>query len=266
MFTFLRKIRRSVVESGNAGKYLVYAVGEILLVVIGILIALQVNTWNETRKENKQEHQLADNLYGELIEYQNYCNRFLVRSSEEINLSEFFLKHWKTLNLDKVKKYREDELSPFLNSLTIKSVFGGFQYYYDPKFPYHRTAVNDGTISILKDKEFINRLDYIYTVCSKRMNDFLNSAGNAGGEMGKHIADKYNALFIDSNPAILGDWDEPTYDLFFHEIKKDGKLKSLMETRYDLLKMKKFTVERQILPAIDKAIQHYEKSQYFSSD
>lgn len=48
---FFRKIRFRVLEEGNASKYLKYAIGEIVLVVIGILIALQINNWNETKKE-----------------------------------------------------------------------------------------------------------------------------------------------------------------------------------------------------------------------
>ena len=52
MLTFLRRIRRSLIESGSARKYLLYAIGEIALVVIGILIALQINNWNEVRKDN----------------------------------------------------------------------------------------------------------------------------------------------------------------------------------------------------------------------
>jgi hypothetical protein len=47
-----RKIRFRLLEDGNASKYLKYALGEILLVVIGILIALQINNWNEGKKEN----------------------------------------------------------------------------------------------------------------------------------------------------------------------------------------------------------------------
>jgi hypothetical protein len=47
-----RKIRFRLLEDGNASKYLKYAIGEIVLVVIGILIALQINNWNETKKEN----------------------------------------------------------------------------------------------------------------------------------------------------------------------------------------------------------------------
>ena len=45
-------------ETGKTGKYFKYAIGEIILVVIGILIALQINNWNETRKERAQEQEL----------------------------------------------------------------------------------------------------------------------------------------------------------------------------------------------------------------
>ena len=47
MLTFFRKIRKGLLGSGATRKYLVYAVGEIALVVIGILIALQINNWNQ---------------------------------------------------------------------------------------------------------------------------------------------------------------------------------------------------------------------------
>ena len=55
MINFLRKIRRNLLSEGKTGKYLKYAIGEILLVVIGILIALQLNNWNEARKNRVKE-------------------------------------------------------------------------------------------------------------------------------------------------------------------------------------------------------------------
>ena len=48
---------------GNLRKYLIYAIGELLLVVLGILIALQINTWNEQRKERITEKELLFELY-----------------------------------------------------------------------------------------------------------------------------------------------------------------------------------------------------------
>jgi hypothetical protein len=52
MIPFFRKIRKKMADDNKPLKYMRYAVGEIVLVVIGILIALQINTWNEERKNN----------------------------------------------------------------------------------------------------------------------------------------------------------------------------------------------------------------------
>ena len=55
MFKFFRKVRQSLFTRNKFSQYLLYAVGEIILVVIGILIALQINNWNENRKNAVQE-------------------------------------------------------------------------------------------------------------------------------------------------------------------------------------------------------------------
>ena len=66
MLTFLRKIRKSMIESDSARRYLLYAIGEIALVVLGILIALQINNWNEWRKERAVEQEILSQLYNDL--------------------------------------------------------------------------------------------------------------------------------------------------------------------------------------------------------
>lgn len=55
MIKFFRKIRQNLIMENKTSKYFKYAAGEIVLVVIGILIALQINNWNENRKINNQE-------------------------------------------------------------------------------------------------------------------------------------------------------------------------------------------------------------------
>jgi len=61
MIKFFRKIRQNLLMENKTGKYFKYAIGEIVLVVIGILIALQINNWNEGRKEfNKSKARLEE--------------------------------------------------------------------------------------------------------------------------------------------------------------------------------------------------------------
>ena len=54
MIKFFRKIRQRLLTENQFSKYLIYAVGEIVLVVLGILIALQINNWNEVEKDKRK--------------------------------------------------------------------------------------------------------------------------------------------------------------------------------------------------------------------
>jgi len=67
MIKFFRNIRQNLIMgNSNTGKYFKYAIGEIILVVIGILIALQINNWNEYRKANIEENAILKSLYENL--------------------------------------------------------------------------------------------------------------------------------------------------------------------------------------------------------
>lgn len=65
MITLFRRLREKFIGEGNVSRYLLYAIGEILLVVVGILIALQVNNWNENRIVLNQEQQILAALHSE---------------------------------------------------------------------------------------------------------------------------------------------------------------------------------------------------------
>jgi len=62
MIKFFRKIRYDLIEKNKTGKYLKYAIGEIVLVVIGILIALSINNWNQNRINSLSESLLLKEI------------------------------------------------------------------------------------------------------------------------------------------------------------------------------------------------------------
>ena len=62
MIKFFRQIRYKLMEQNKTSRYLKYAIGEIILVVIGILIALQINNWNEDRKTRQSEIKYLTNI------------------------------------------------------------------------------------------------------------------------------------------------------------------------------------------------------------
>ena len=68
MIKFFRKIRYDLTEKSKTGKYFKYAVGEIILVVIGILIALSINNWNESRKQEAKVNEALKEIHRDLSE------------------------------------------------------------------------------------------------------------------------------------------------------------------------------------------------------
>jgi len=116
MIKFFRHIRRSLIQENKMGKYFKYAIGEILLVVIGILIALQINNWNEAKKTREKEHQVLTEIISDL---------------------EFTLQ-----DLDRVLNTRTNNLKRTINSIqTIITDLKTDQPYHD-SLAYHFRAVN----------------------------------------------------------------------------------------------------------------------------
>jgi len=75
MIAFFRKFRQRLLAENHLGKYLLYALGEVLLVMVGILLALQVDNWNEERKEREIEKGILQDLQTEFGENLSDANR-----------------------------------------------------------------------------------------------------------------------------------------------------------------------------------------------
>ena len=112
MIKFFQKIRQKSLIENRVGGYLIYAIGEILLVVIGILIAISIDNWNDNRKENQVEYRI-------LTEISNGLNQDIL--DIESNMSGHTngiraCKYWrKVINNEKVDL---DSISPYYRVLT----------------------------------------------------------------------------------------------------------------------------------------------------
>ena len=93
MINFFRKIRYQLLGEGKTGKYLKYAIGEILLVVIGILIALSINNWNEERKKDKIEINILQELLSTLESDINFQNSRINFQEEVVSSSKLVIEH-----------------------------------------------------------------------------------------------------------------------------------------------------------------------------
>lgn len=101
MLKFFRNIRKKLVSEGNISKYLKYAIGEIILVVIGILIALQINNWSEISKNRDKE----------II----YLNRITTNLSYDVKLYKSIVKE-DSLLIDKLN-YIKTNFTDFTNKI-----------------------------------------------------------------------------------------------------------------------------------------------------
>lgn len=85
MLRFYHRVRKQLIEEGRLKKYVVYAVGEIFLIVFGILIALQLNEWNAQRKERQSEHAYYCKLLEDVIQDSITLDQLLEENAERIH-------------------------------------------------------------------------------------------------------------------------------------------------------------------------------------
>ncbi|MDT7831077.1 DUF6090 family protein [Flavobacteriaceae bacterium S356] len=88
MIQFFRRIRQNLLSEGKTGKYLKYAIGEIVLVVIGILIALQINNWNEQNKADRVENVFLKRLLVDLNKDKAYLESIHSRRENQIRAAK----------------------------------------------------------------------------------------------------------------------------------------------------------------------------------
>lgn len=107
MVTLLRKIRHQLLQENRFSRYLLYAIGEIFLVVVGILIALQINNWNEEKKARKYELKMLQELQSVLNRDREYFNSQINRLTEKEKSANRLIQaiEAKEENLDTLNKY-----------------------------------------------------------------------------------------------------------------------------------------------------------------
>jgi len=98
MIKFFRKIRQNMIKESKVSKYLIYAIGEIVLVVIGILIALQINNWNEERKSANMGKEYIGLIYNDLKTDINVLKEIISRLDEQLIATENILTIFESQN------------------------------------------------------------------------------------------------------------------------------------------------------------------------
>jgi len=126
MLRFFRQIRQRVLTENKFSKYLLYAVGEILLVVIGILIALQIDNWNEERKMRIVEFQTLLEIQASLENNIRILDRTIVTESEYLSYNQMILDHIN--NRKPYTKELDKAFAVYFWTITTNPVLGSYEF------------------------------------------------------------------------------------------------------------------------------------------
>ncbi len=235
MLRFFRNIRRRLLDSGKVQNYLLYAIGEILLVVIGILIALQINNWNENNKQKLKINSFLSNLKEDLqgdvknMERLESSNMFRFYSMQYLlhmanaknynpNLDEIIIPKWEKGNRIWKQEIPEQYDSAFIHLAFLWTHRGGASLINLNTIEELKSTGTFSQITNLELKEAINKY---YELCEFRI--FRGIAINS-----EDIRIWQNSLLkdgvINSDPFIV---DNPI-ELIENHSERAGTIRQIM--------------------------------------
>ena len=254
MINFFRKIRQQLLTENKpafaAGRYLKYAIGEIILVVMGILIALSINNWNENRKERLQEQIILKGLQYDLrLDVSNLNKQF---KTKEGDLESFIncLEILTTDNQATKAQFMDNfewilDVGGFSQSKTTfnnlqtsgqisfiknKVILDSIINYYNSRIDLGETAMRDYTRNIVAP--YLFEFDYIPSHETMYRNKRLAKASNPDSYImsGKSLEDYKQDYFIINALRKKGQFLERLMGNYEILIKKADRLDSLIQT------------------------------------
>ena len=152
MQSLFRKNRKLLLKESKLSKYFKYAFGEVFLVVLGILIALQLNNWNENRKLNDKKKVLISNLNIEFKENSGQLNDLTENYKNHIQKLDLFFEHAYAL-----------PLSISVDSLKILAKSFAMAQIYLPELGILEEAKSNGNLSLIKSKSLFKAITKFQT-------------------------------------------------------------------------------------------------------
>lgn len=188
MIKIFNKMRKQLLDENKTGRYLKYAIGEIILVMIGILLALQVNNWNQERQLKKEEAKVLKSLHQEFSE-----NR--VRFDELYELQLYRKKCIKAVMSNNLKELTYDSLKTLMGGVTQ-------QWTYDPFQSIYKSVINSGKIELITNDVLKKELSEFQDLLNDYKEEELNANEFAANNLYPFIIDNlkmdFNLIFSNS--------------------------------------------------------------------
>ena len=206
MTRIFRNIRQKLASENKVMAYLRYAIGEILLVMIGILLALQVNNWNELRKQGIAETEFIEGVKKDLAQDKNYIDFILEKTAPKIEAFEL-------LNKNDFLKIHSDNKNLVDSLLRIYFSTEGARTFY-PVSGSFQSALSGNVLNNYKNKEITGSLIKLYNSTYSRLLDNGNTLDNRWDYLRKKYIHEYrtgNFRVMDNNR-----FSEIMDDLYYH--------------------------------------------------
>ena len=238
MIKFFRKIRYDLMEKkptsakatagSKTGKYLKYAIGEIVLVVIGILIALQINNWNENRKDRILENNLIEKISINIEDDINEYRKILLAEKNRRTKIDSFL-----LIVRNPLKFETKDLDNYYKSL-----------WYFERFTPNKSALTNllssGKINIIQNKDLLEKvLDYYKQIDIQKASVDEALASYSRNQVGPYIM---QFDFMDSN-VVTTEYRKRKSLLEYHQ---EPAIENFVVARIQLMNTQKNYYEGQI--------------------
>ena len=237
MIKFFKKIRQNLLMENKTGKYFKYAVGEIILVVIGILIALSINNWNNNTKDKKLEKQYISGFINDLQEDSLAISVIRIASDEQVRRKKKLYEYFDG------KTFSNDSISRFF------ALQWGMSVGFNPITTTLDEMKNTGRISVIKKSDLRKQIIKTYNNYQIFINGTQAYYERNRGELRK-LAFKIPRVFdVDAlNNAIGPDIIEALKNdelkngvLANYAVSVNGELAVLQNENYQLLKrLKKY--------------------------
>lgn len=230
-----RSIRQNLIKEGRLTRYLLYAIGEILLVMIGISLAFQLDNWNNNRIKRKNEIKYYQNIKSQIIEDKEFIQR-------QFYYNDKYLSQFKYANeiIELNDRSKKDTLGIIVRNITNYSDF-------DKQGNIYGSMVNSGELSLLSNFEIINKIRLL-----EEKYNYINRMENI----------HYDAVITYAAPSMISIIKMTTNEIMKPELVYSFEFQNLILTLVQIMEEKTHTytstIEQieQTIELIDKELEN----------